>query len=207
MSNLLTKENFEAEVINSDKRVLIRFGVDKGCGFCDKYKPVFEAFEKKHSEIKCFTISKENLRDPQTEFEAQYDIKSYPTTVAFEKGEVVGKVTGVKSEEELLKLFETLQNISDYQLQTYIFDLEEEAVKLKKQLLKTEYAIAEAQAEAHARVSRAMGNPNADVDRIKCEQACDEQCKDDVECLKVCKNGCDPEKKKELIEHLRNSKK
>jgi len=64
--------DFENDVLKSDKPVLLRFGIDTGCGYCDKYRPLFEAFEKKHPEIQCITVSKDTVREPQSELEIEF---------------------------------------------------------------------------------------------------------------------------------------
>jgi len=64
--------DFENDVLKSDKPVLLRFGLDNGCGYCDKYRPLFEAFEKKHPEIQCITVSKDTVREPQSELEIEF---------------------------------------------------------------------------------------------------------------------------------------
>lgn len=207
----LNINNFEQEVLKSDKPVLVRFGVDTGCGYCDKYKPVFEAFEKKHPEIKCITVSKPTLRDSQSELEGEYDVKSYPTTIAFLNGEMTGKVSGIKKESELLELFKTMQNVSIEELLTTQADLEEQRAKEKKALLMTNITLSKINAELERRATAPATSPSPVAPVVippTCEDECKETCKDsaDVECHQNCMNHCHPVERDVLIASLKNIK-
>ena len=133
--------NFEEEVLKSEKPVLLRFSLEKGCGFCDNYKPIFEAFENKHSDIKCITLYKEDIRTPQTELEIQFGINSYPATLAFIDGELVNTETGIRNEKQLLEMLKTIKNVSDLELQQGALTLEGESVELRKRLLQNDVAM------------------------------------------------------------------
>lgn len=146
---IITSEQFEAEVLKSDKPVLVKFYVEKGCKFCDQYSPIFSAFEQAHPEIKCVEIGKPELKSPLDALMAKYNPKdSYPMTLSFSEGQLVGKAGGIQQEEQLLALFKTLQNISDEELMTRKFDLQLEIAKrerdifdFKNQAIKTEQEI------------------------------------------------------------------
>ena len=113
--------DFENDVLKSDKPVFVRFGIDTGCGYCDTYSPLFDAFAEKHDEYRCFTISKPNTGSPQPALAIEYDVQGYPATILFVGGKIVNKNTGVRSEKQLLDMFKTLQNINEEELQDELF--------------------------------------------------------------------------------------
>lgn len=95
MEITLTKENFDSEVINSDKPVLVDFWAS-WCGPCKMIAPVIEAISKEYSEIK---VGKVNV-DEQGELAMQYKIVSIPSVFLFKNGEVVEKLIGARSQDE-----------------------------------------------------------------------------------------------------------
>ena len=84
MSIKLTNENFETEVLKSDKPVLIDFYAD-WCGPCKMSAPHVEA------------IAEEKAA-------AKYGVMSIPTFIFIKDGEVLTKSVGAKNKDELLAL-------------------------------------------------------------------------------------------------------
>ena len=113
--------DFENDVLKSDKPVFVRFGIDTGCGYCDTYSPLFDAFAEKHDEYRCFTISKPNTGSPQPALAIEYDVESYPTTILFVGGEIVNQRTGAMNAKQLLNMLKTFRNISEEELQNELF--------------------------------------------------------------------------------------
>lgn len=97
----LTKENFEEEVLKSDKPVLVDFWA-AWCGPCRMVAPVISQLAEEHPEYK---IAKLDV-DSQPELAGQYSIMSIPSIYVFKNGEVYNKTVGVQSKENLLKLFD-----------------------------------------------------------------------------------------------------
>lgn len=95
----LTKENFVDEVMQAGDPVLIDFYAD-WCGPCKMLAPVIDALEEKRNDIK---VCKVNV-DEQPELAQTFDISVIPTLVAMKDGGVLGKSTGVVSEDAILKL-------------------------------------------------------------------------------------------------------
>ena len=96
----LTKENFQQEVIQSDKPVLIDFWA-AWCGPCRMVGPVVEQIANEHPEYKVGKIDV----DSQPELAGQFSIMSIPTLLVFKDGKIHNKTVGVTSKDNLLKLF------------------------------------------------------------------------------------------------------
>lgn len=96
----ITVDNFEQEVLQSDKPVLIDFWAT-WCGPCRMMGPVVDEFAAEHPEIK---VGKVNV-DEQMPLAAAFGIESIPTLVAIKDGKAVGTAVGVRPKEELEALF------------------------------------------------------------------------------------------------------
>ena len=97
----LTLENFEQEVLQSDKPVLIDFWAT-WCGPCRMMGPVVDAFAEENPAVK---VGKVNV-DDQSQLAAAFGIESIPTLVAIKDGKAIGMVVGVRPKEEIAALFE-----------------------------------------------------------------------------------------------------
>ena len=96
----LTVENFEQEILKSDKPVLIDFWAT-WCGPCRMMGPVVDEFAEEHPEIK---MGKVNV-DEQMPLAAAFGIESIPTLVAIKDGKAVDMLIGVRGKEDLAALF------------------------------------------------------------------------------------------------------
>ena len=96
----ITVENFEQEVLRSDKPVLIDFWAT-WCGPCRMMGPVVDEFAAEHPEIK---VGKVNV-DEQMPLAAAFGIESIPTLVAIKDGKAVDMLIGVRGKEDLAALF------------------------------------------------------------------------------------------------------
>lgn len=96
----ITVENFEQEVLQSDKPVLIDFWAT-WCGPCRMMGPVVDEFAEEHPEIK---VGKVNV-DEQMPLAAAFGIESIPTLVAIKDGKAVDVLIGVRGKEDLAALF------------------------------------------------------------------------------------------------------
>lgn len=99
MSTLkFTDENFEQEVLKSDKTVIVDFYAD-WCGPCKMQGPIIEAIENENVNIK---VGKINVDENPTTA-VKYDIMSIPTILVIREGKVLKKFVGLTDKGEILK--------------------------------------------------------------------------------------------------------
>jgi len=95
----INKTNFQNEVINSEKPVLLDFWAP-WCGPCRMVGPVMEEIAAEHPNIK---VGKINV-DEQPELARQFRVMSIPTLVVMKNGEVVNRSVGAKPKEQILTM-------------------------------------------------------------------------------------------------------
>ena len=95
----VTSANFEEEVLNSDKTVLIDFYAD-WCGPCKAYSPIVEAVASENEDIKVVKINVDKAQD----LAIQYQVMSIPTTVVIKEGKEVNRAVGMVSKSDLLEM-------------------------------------------------------------------------------------------------------
>lgn len=96
----ITNDNFEEEVLKSDKPVLLDFWAD-WCGPCKMMSPIVEELaDELEGQVK---VGKVNV-DEEAALALKYQIMSIPTLVVMKKGVFEGKGIGVQDKDEVLKL-------------------------------------------------------------------------------------------------------
>ena len=99
MSNVITvtSENFESEVLNSEKPVLVDFWAS-WCGPCRMLSPIVDEIAE---EVQTIKIGKVNV-DEQQDLAGKFGVMSIPTLILFKNGQAVNTSVGAKSKAALL---------------------------------------------------------------------------------------------------------
>lgn len=95
----LTSENFEQEVLKSDKKVLIDFYAD-WCGPCRMLSPIVDEIAEEMPEIKVCKVNVDNEPD----LAVRYKAMTIPMLVVVENGQVVTTSVGAKPKAAVKKL-------------------------------------------------------------------------------------------------------
>ena len=95
----ITKENFEAEVLGSEKTVLLDFYAD-WCGPCRMVSPIVDAIAEEHPEYK---VGKVNV-DEQGELATTFGVMSIPSLFVIKNGEVAQQAVGARTKAQILDM-------------------------------------------------------------------------------------------------------
>jgi len=95
----VTKENFDAEVMNSDKPVLLDFFAT-WCGPCRMVGPILEEIAEENENVKVCKIDVDH--DP--ELAQRFNVTSIPLLVVMQDGKVINQSLGAKPKDQILKL-------------------------------------------------------------------------------------------------------
>lgn len=97
----ITKQNFQQEVLSSDRPVLLDFWA-AWCGHCSTVAPVIDDIARERPDIK---VGKINV-DEESELAKDYHVMSIPTLVVIKNGKVTQQVTGARSKAQISALLQ-----------------------------------------------------------------------------------------------------
>lgn len=97
-----TAQNWESDVLKGDQLVLVDFWA-AWCGPCRMIGPVVEELADEYAGK--VLVGKLNV-DEQNEVASKYGVMSIPTLLLFKNGEIVDKVVGFRSKQDLAKMLD-----------------------------------------------------------------------------------------------------
>ena len=100
----VNEDNFDDIVINSDKPVLVDFWAE-WCGPCKMLTPTIDSISEEYNEKS--TVVKINV-DEAPSIATKYGIRSIPSLLFFNKGDVVEQKVGAVSKDELTSVLDKL---------------------------------------------------------------------------------------------------
>lgn len=95
----INQANFQQEVINSDRPVLVDFWAS-WCGPCRMLSPIVDEIAEERDDIK---VCKINV-DEQPELASQFQIMTIPTLIVFKNGKAVNQASGARPKNQILSM-------------------------------------------------------------------------------------------------------
>lgn len=97
---MITSENFDRTVMQSEKTVLIDFWAG-WCGPCRMLAPIIDEIAEEYADT--VTVGKINV-DEQPQLAAAFSVESIPTLIAFKNGVPLGALVGLQTKESVIDL-------------------------------------------------------------------------------------------------------
>lgn len=96
---VLNNDNFDSEVLKSDKPVLVDFWAS-WCGPCRMVSPIVDEIAEENDDIK---VCKVNV-DENQELAAKYSVMSIPTLIVFKEGKIANQMVGAKPKNQIIAM-------------------------------------------------------------------------------------------------------
>lgn len=93
----ITNDNFNGEVLNSDKTTIVDFYAD-WCGPCKMMSPIIDKIAEENEGVK---VGKLNV-DEAGDLAAKYNVMSIPTIIVFKNGMEFKRFVGVTSKDNII---------------------------------------------------------------------------------------------------------
>lgn len=96
---VITTENFEQEVLKSEKPVLVDFWAE-WCGPCKALEPIVAQISREYAQV--LKVGKLNV-DDHPDLAIRYGVMGIPTLILFKDGQEVARIIGYQPRERLLR--------------------------------------------------------------------------------------------------------
>ena len=93
------KNDFEREVLNSERKVLVDFFAS-WCGPCRMLAPIIDEIADERSDVKVVKINV----DDEPELASEFGVMSIPTLIVFENGRAVNRMMGARPKDVILEM-------------------------------------------------------------------------------------------------------
>ncbi|EDS71603.1 thioredoxin [Anaerofustis stercorihominis] len=101
---IITNENFESEVVNSDKPVMVDFWAN-WCGPCKGLAPIIDEIANEYSDK--VKVGKVDV-DANGELSMKFRVMSIPTVIFFKNGEQIAREVGAFPKEKYAEIINSL---------------------------------------------------------------------------------------------------